>query len=176
MNISMLTTKTTAFCAALIGAAALTYSPKAEASDFGFSVRIGNPRPVVVHQPPVVVQTARRWVPERYETRSEQVLVRPERHERQWVSEVVTITRDRRGREIRNVTPGFWHEVCIPAVYETRTTTVKIPGYWEDVTASNECHDAPVAAPVHHHGHGRPGLTVQAGYNSDRRPSYYGRR
>ena len=158
MTTSYLTAKMTALCV-LVGAAALTYSPNAEASDFGFSIQLGRPRPVVREQ--VVVQTVRRWVPERHETRTEQVLVSPERHERQWVSEVVTITRDRRGRQIRNVTPGYWREVCIPAVYETRTSTVCIPGYWEETPV--ESRQQVVEQP-------RGGLSIQIGHSDrDRR-------
>jgi hypothetical protein len=158
MTTSYLTAKTTALCVLLVGAAALTYTPKAEASDFGFSIQLGRPRPVVREQ--VVVQTVRRWVPERHETRTEQVLVSPERHERQWVSEVVTITRrGNHGRETRTVTPGYWREVCIPAQYETRTSTVCIPGYWEEtpVTTRQEVVEQP-----------RGGIAIQIGH-SDRR-------
>ncbi len=173
MTTSFLTAKTTALCALMMGAAALTCSPNAEASDFGFSIQIGRPRPVVVREPVVVVQQpVRRWVPERYETRTEQVLVAPERHERHWVPEVVTITRHgKHGRETRTVTPGYWREVCIPAVYETRTSTVTIPGYWEEVSAGNgQCHEAPVVQqPVREYRRDEPrGVSIRAGYSDNR--------
>jgi len=163
MMTSFLTARTTALCALLVCATALTHSPKAEASDFGFSIQIGRPRPVVVQQP-----VTRRWVPERYETRTERVLVSPERHERQWVPEVVTITRrGNHGREVRTVTPGYWREVCIPAIYETRTTTVMIPGYWESVPV--ECHDAPVRPFSSTGRRDQPkGISIQAGYSDSR--------
>ena len=40
-----MTTKITAICAAMICAAALTYSPKAEASDWSVGLSFGNSRP-----------------------------------------------------------------------------------------------------------------------------------
>ncbi|HYF49549.1 MAG TPA: hypothetical protein VEJ63_09095 [Planctomycetota bacterium] len=151
--------KTTA--AATLAGAAFMATP-AQAADFSFNIDFGHrPRPVIVHEPvpvvvtrPVVVERPvtivapqRRWVPERYETRTEQVLVCPERIERIWVPERVETRRGRGNRLITITHPGFYREQVIPAKYETRTTTVKIPGYWEEVPG---CVTPPVCAPAPH--------------------------
>jgi len=137
-----------------VGGATMTNT--ASAADWNFSFGFG--RPVVVEHcpPPVViakpvpppVRTVRTWVPERYETREEQVLVAPERHDRVWVDAEYVTRYDRHGCAIRVlVRPGYWKEVCIPARYETRCTQVRIPGYWTEVAVNNRYDD-------HRHGHG----------------------
>jgi len=128
--------KTTA-AATLMGATFM--ATPAQASDFSFNLNLGRPRPVVVYEPafvvtrPVtIVAQQRQWVPDRYETRTEQVLVCAERIDHVWVPERCATRYGRRGRPYTVVVPGYFRDVVIPAMYETRTTSVRIPGYWQE--------------------------------------------
>jgi hypothetical protein len=138
--------------ALILGFGGAAVSQNASAADWNFSFGFG--RPVVVEHcpPPIVVakpfppptRTVRTWVPERYESREEQVLVAPERHDRVWIEPEYTTRYEKHGRHTHTtkvlVRPGYWKEVCIPARYETRCTQVLIPGYWTETIVDNR-HD-----------------------------------
>jgi len=86
----------------------------------------------VVYAQPTYVR--REWVPERYETRSEQVLVCAARYDRQYVAPVYETRYADWGTYRVCVRSGYWTEVNVPARYETRYTQVRVPGYYRDVT------------------------------------------
>lgn len=79
-----------------------------------------------------------------YETRTETVMVVPERVERYWVAPVFVTKYDSVGKPYsEKVSEGYYRDVVIPAQYETRAVRVWVPGYAAPVYA------APVyAAPV----------------------------
>lgn len=82
---------------------------------------------------PSVVTRTGRWVPGHYVTRTETVLVRPERCERVWVEPLYDTRYDDCGRPYRVlVRDGYWREVTVPARYETRHVEVWVPGRWEE--------------------------------------------
>jgi len=110
--------------ALLLALPLLLQTRTASASDWGFSFGFGwnHPRAVVVAPSPAVV---RQWVPDHYETRTEQVLVEKNHYERQWVP-APAYTR-------YGIRSGYWTTVYIPPRYETRTVSVLVPGYYRDV-------------------------------------------
>jgi hypothetical protein len=115
---------------ALLGTMAMA-APSAKAADFGFSIAVGEPHPVVYRDNGP--RTIRQWVPGRYETQTQQILISPERHEKVWVAPVYRTDRVR-GRVVQVVvTPGFYRDVCIPAQYETRLAQVWVPGFYREV-------------------------------------------
>jgi len=127
--------KTTAALALLMGVSLTT---TAKAADFGFSIGFGRPtvRPVVFAPRPVVTMV-REWVPERYETREEQILIEPAHVERQYVPEVLETRADRYGHPVTVlVKPGYYAEVPVPARYETRCTKVLMPGFYREVAVN----------------------------------------
>ncbi len=124
-------------CAALIGVAALTQTSQAQASDFSFAVNVD--RPIRCEPAP-----QRRWVPERYETLEERVLVCPAHYRRTWVNETCVTQYDHHGHAFVTVVPGYWTNELVPARYENRCTKVLIPGYWEAAPVVYSGHD-------HHH-------------------------
>lgn len=73
---------------------------------------------------PVVVGAASGY----YETRTETVMVAPERVERQWVEPVFVIRHDSEGKSYSvKLSDGYYREVVIPARYETRAVQVWVP-------------------------------------------------
>jgi hypothetical protein len=89
---------------------------------------------------PVVVGSAGGY----YETRTETVMVAPERIERQWVEPVFVIRHDSEGRSYSvKLSDGYFREVVIPARYETRTVQV-----WVPVTYAAPVYVAPVPSVV----------------------------
>jgi hypothetical protein len=135
--------------ALMLGFGGATVSQNASAADWNFSFGFGRPvvvencpPPIVISKPvPPPVRTVRTWVPERYESREEQVLVSAEHHERQYVQPEYVTRYDRHGHATRvMVRSGYWTEVCVPARYETRCTQVLIPGYWTETVVDNR-HD-----------------------------------
>ncbi len=159
----------TALLALLIAVSGFAFATPASASEFRFDLNIGRPR-VVVQQPTV----SRRWVPERVETRHEQILVSPERHERQWVQPRWEVSYNRIGDRVNVLRPGYWTEVCIPARYETRCVQTVVPGYWEEVPCLPEgtCGTGAVTQTYEprytREAPDRSGGYVRFGYNSGR--------
>jgi len=137
MMTTRLNTRTTMLLAVTVG---LVLATTASASDWGFSIGFGRPRPVLVapYPPPVAVRMVREWVPGHYETRSEQVLVSPAHYERQYVAPVYETRYEHRRAYSVCVRPGYWTEVYVPAQYETRYTQVFSAGYY--MTAGVERH------------------------------------
>lgn len=127
--------KTTALLALVLGTTAVS----ASASDWGFSFGFGRPAVHVIAAPPVT--TVRQWVPERYETREERVLVAPAHFEWQIVPAVTETRYDRHGRPyIVVIVPERCTDVYVPDRYETRCVKVVTPGYYREVVLEN-CHD-----------------------------------
>lgn len=114
----------------VLGVAALV-APSASAADWSFGFNFG--RPTFVAERPRVVQ---QWVPGYYETRTEQVLVSPERHEKIWVEPVYRTERHRNHLHQVLVAPGYFKNVCIPAQYQTVQRQVFIPGYYKEVVVA----------------------------------------
>jgi len=113
----------------VLGMASLSRS--VQASDWNLALGFGNARGTSVH-------TERRWVPERYETRNEVVLVEAAHMDRVFVEPVYETRTDYYGKVFNIlIQPGFWKEIQCPAKYETVATQVVVPGYWEDV----QCND-----------------------------------
>ncbi len=68
------------------------------------------------------------WNEGYYETVAQRVIVVPERHDRQWIApEYATSYRGGYPTTVC-VHEGYWKNVCIPAVYETRYVKVWHPG------------------------------------------------
>lgn len=108
--------------------AAATLTASARASDWGFSFGYGRQYSDCAPRP-----ATRQWVPDRYETRCEQVLVCPARYERRYVEPCYVTRYDRCGYPYRVCSsPGYWREVYVPARYETRNVSARVPGYYRD--------------------------------------------
>lgn len=116
----------------VLGAAALV-APSASAADWNFGFSFGRPQPVFAPQQPRVVQ---QWVPGFYETRTEQVLVSPERHEKVWVEPVYRTEKHRDHVHQELVAAGYFKDVCIPAQYQTVQRQVFVPGYYKEVVVA----------------------------------------
>lgn len=102
------------FCATLV----LTPNSAQAASHFDIGVGIGA---APVYQPNVVCEG-------HYESRTQRVLVLPERRERQWVDAVYE-TRYFNGRpQTVCVAQAGWREFVVPAQYEDRIVQVWVPG------------------------------------------------
>jgi hypothetical protein len=77
------------------------------------------------------IKTDGRWIPAHYETRSEQVLVSPERKEIRVIPAVTETRRDYYGKPYTVlVTPERREEICIPAQYRTVETKVWVPAQY----------------------------------------------
>jgi hypothetical protein len=120
---------------ALLGAAAFTTS-NAKAADWDVNVSFGKNRPVFAPVPPQT-HIHREWVPGRYETRTERILIAPERHEKVWVPPVYETRYERHRGHYHTtqvlVAPGYYKDVCIPARYDTRVAQVWVPGFYREV-------------------------------------------
>jgi len=95
----------------------------------------GYPRPVYPVYPvyPVrpVYPVGQYYISGYYETRTETVLVEPERIERVYVQPVYETRQDATGKPlVVMVADGYYRDVVIPAKYATREVRVWIPGYW----------------------------------------------
>jgi hypothetical protein len=127
---------------AVLAVCCVLLTKSASASDWSFSFGFGRPvsyAPIMAprYEPKVV----RSWVPERYETREEQVLIREAHYEKRYVEPVYAREYDKHGH-VRQVctTQGFWQEVYVPAKYETRCSQVLIPGYWTETVLRQHEH------------------------------------
>lgn len=159
---TMKTTSKLALLATVLGISIATFSTKASAADFGFSVGYSPPARYVGAA--VAVEPAGRWIPEHYDSRDEQVLVAPAHCERQYIP-AVTETRYDRFRHPYEVviTPARYTEVQIPARYETRCVKVLVPG----------CYDAAVttyARPAY--GYDRPVVSAHVDFRRDDRRDF----
>jgi hypothetical protein len=71
------------------------------------------------------------YVPGHYETRTDTVLVAPERIEKRWVAPVFETRYNADGTPYTvKVCDGYWTTVNLPARYETRVVQVWVPGYY----------------------------------------------
>jgi len=113
----------------LIGLCALTPSTASAHEHFGFGLGIGPSYPVAVAPAPAVERV---WVPGHYETRLTNVVVEPERRDREWIPEATRSYRDGYGYVHSVTKPGYYRDVFVPARYETRETRVWVEGYYRD--------------------------------------------
>ena len=137
-----MTNRLTLLLSLTVLATALALPKQAAAHDhFDLSVGIGGPTyvaPTDVTPGPVVVAPAveRRWIPGHYETRVTNVLVEPERREREWVPPASRVRIDPYGCRVTVTTPGFYRDILIPARYESRETRIWIEGFYQDIAVA----------------------------------------
>jgi len=97
-----------------------------------------HPRPVYTVYPvyPVrpVYSVGQYYISGYYETRTETILVQPERIERQYVPPIFDTRHDINGNPVVvKVAEGYYRNIVIPARYENVITKVWVPGYWSSV-------------------------------------------
>ena len=161
MKANLSTRRTVLLALVLVSGFAAMGTYSATASEWGISLGFARHRPVPAgrHEPSraVVVDPIRRWVPEHFETRSEQVLVSPTHHVQQYINPVYENRLDHCGRVYTVcVQPGYWTRVCVPARYETRCVKVLVPGYYEVVPLKDNCDS-------HSNAYGQSGWTRSQG-------------
>jgi len=68
-----------------------------------------------------------------YETKTEIVLVEPERVEKQYVPPVYETKYENGKPVVVMIVEGYYRDVVIPAKYETREVRIWVPGYWSSL-------------------------------------------
>lgn len=114
----------------LLAAAPLVADASAQELSLGFGGRHANVGVSVRFGRPVRYESARQWVPGRYETRREQVWV-PGCTRQAWTPARYEWRIDGCGRRFQVlIAAGHWRTVSDPGHYEWREVQVWVPGHW----------------------------------------------